>query len=417
VTEGTEIAVIGGGIGGLTLALALHEVGIACRVYEAAPEIRALGVGINLLPHATRELGRLGLLDRLLQVGVETRELCFYTRHGQLVYREPRGRFADYQWPQISIHRGDLQTVLLEAAIERLGKDAVVLGHKCIGVDQNAGHMLVRFADPEERALPAAVCSAVIGCDGIHSTVRRQIHPHDTTLRHHPTTLFRGVTRWPPFLSGASMTYVGTNATGKLVLYPIRNDIDDAGRQLLNWVIEVACHNDGVRDWNRATTANAVVRFVADWTFEWLDVPAMIAAADTILEYPVVDQDPLPFWSTGRVTLLGDAAHPMLPRGSNGSAQAILDAATLSTLLAETADPNAAFKAYEAKRLRATAEVTLANRDRSPDAILRVVEERTGGKPFKNIGDVISEAELRVWQEAYKGIAGFRRNEVKQDSP
>jgi 2-polyprenyl-6-methoxyphenol hydroxylase-like FAD-dependent oxidoreductase len=114
-----DVLIIGAGIGGLTLGLMLHRAGISCRVFEAAPELRAVGVGINLLPHATRELVELGLEGALAQVAVTTREFCFYNRFGQFIYREPAGRYAGYDVPQFSIHRGDLQMVLLEAFIVR----------------------------------------------------------------------------------------------------------------------------------------------------------------------------------------------------------------------------------------------------------------------------------------------------------
>src|SRR5690242_20857394 len=106
-----DVLIIGAGVGGLTLALELHRRGIACRVFEAAPEIRPLGVGINLLPHATKALGALGLLPALEKVSIETQEAAFFNRFGQLIYREPLGRRAGYEWPQLSIHRGELQTV------------------------------------------------------------------------------------------------------------------------------------------------------------------------------------------------------------------------------------------------------------------------------------------------------------------
>jgi 2-polyprenyl-6-methoxyphenol hydroxylase-like FAD-dependent oxidoreductase len=210
------------------------------------------------------------------------------------------------------------------------------------------------------------------------------------------------------------MFYMGTNETGKLVMYPIRDNIDDQGRQLINWVIEISRPADQLlRDWNRESNVEEFIESFAHCHFDWLDVTAVLRAADNVYEYPMVDQDPLPFWTHGRITLLGDAAHPMMPRGSNGAAHAIIDAKTLSNLLAAERDPLAALEAYEAKRLKATGQVVLANRDMAPDAILRVVESRTGGKPFKNIDDFVSRQELEQWQARYKKVAGFAREDLK----
>jgi 2-polyprenyl-6-methoxyphenol hydroxylase-like FAD-dependent oxidoreductase len=408
-----HVIIIGGGIGGLTLALALHQAGVPCRVYEAAAELKPLGVGLNLLPHAVRELASLGLQDKLLARGVETQEYCFYTRHGQLIYREPRGRFSDYQWPQISIHRGHLHGELLAAVHARLGADAVVLGHKCVAVGQDAEAAVVRFTDPAGNPLPAVRGTVAVACDGVHSVARATMHPREAVPRYEGTTQYRGTTRWKPFLTGASMVYLGTYETGKLIMYPILDNIDGEGMQLFNWVIELSRPNDQLlRDWNRRSRVEEFIGHFEDWRFDWLDIPAVLRAADSVYEYPMIDQDPLPFWTQGRITLLGDAAHPMMPRGSNGAAQAIIDATTLAQLLADGGDAQEALKRYEAKRLKATGDVVLANRGIAPDAIIRVVEERTGGKPFDRIEDVISHEDLVQWQERYRQVAGFSSNKL-----
>ncbi|MBX9842215.1 MAG: flavin-dependent oxidoreductase [Xanthobacteraceae bacterium] len=410
-----QVIIVGAGIGGCALALALHKVGVPCRLVEAAPELKPLGVGINLLPHAVRDLASLGLEPQLAGKGVPTREYCFYTRLGQLVYREPRGRFAGYDWPQISIHRGDLHGVLLDAVRERLGSDAIAHGHKCVGIEQDANGAIVHLADPAGARLPDIRGTVAISCDGVHSVLRASMHPNEAVPRYEGTTQYRGVTRWKPFLTGASMAYLGTHETGKLVIYPIRDNIDAEGRQLVNWVIEVVRPNDQLlRDWNRKSRVEEFIDHFRHCAFDWLDIPALLRANDAVYEYPMMDQEPLPYWTQGRITLLGDAAHPMMPRGSNGAAQAIIDATTLAGLLAAQADPLAALKEYEAKRLKATANVVLANRGISPDAIIRVVEERTKGKPFKNIEDVISREELVQWQERYREIAGFAARDLKK---
>jgi 2-polyprenyl-6-methoxyphenol hydroxylase-like FAD-dependent oxidoreductase len=409
-----DAIVIGGGIGGLSFALALHQVGIRCRVYESTPVYKPLGVGLNLLPHAVKELGSLGLLDRLMAAGVETREICFYTRHGQLVDREPRGKHAGYDWPQVSIHRADLHSILVDAVAERIGADALVLGHRCVAAEQNETGVTAYFQGPSEAALSPARGTILVACDGIHSVMRSQLHPVDTQLRFHDSTQYRGVTRARPFLSAASMVYIGTSTTAKLVVYPIRNDIDGSGLQLINWVVEISKPNDRIRDWNRIAHVDEFIDRVSAWAFDWLDVPSLLRAADTVLEYPLADQDPLPSWTHGRITLLGDAAHPMLPRGSNGAAQAIIDSTTLARLLANDDDPRHALKAYEAARLDATSKIIHMNRTRYPDAILRMVEERTADQPFQRLDEFISQDELMEWRRAYQNVAGFSQDRVNE---
>lgn len=405
-----EVMIAGAGIGGLTLALTLHEAGIASRVFEAATEIRPVGVGINILPHATRELSRLGLEDSLAKVSVTTRESVFFNRYGQRIYSEPAGRFAGYEWPQFSIHRGDLQQLLLEAFRQRVGPDRLFTGRKCVGFEQSATGVRARLVDTTANDAPMIEEGDVlVACDGLHSLIRKQLHPHEGEPLYSGVNMWRGVTVWEPILSGASMIRAGWLATGKMVVYPIRDRVDARGRQLVNWVAELTTPKHARRDWNRRGALADFIGAFEDWHFDWLDVPAFIRAADAILEFPMIDQDPLPWWSDGRVTLLGDAAHPMVPRGSNGAGQAILDARSLADCLCAHRDVVAALKAYETARLEVTANVVRANRSNPPDAILREVFERTGDRPFAHIDDVISARELAALSEGYKRIAGYDR--------
>ena len=400
-----QVIILGAGIGGLTLALSLHQAGIPCRVYEAVPELKPLGVGVNLLPHAVRELTELGLLPQLDAVGVRTKESIFFTEHGQLIFQEAAGEHAGYDWPQFSIHRGDLQTVLLEETLRRLGPDSVVCSHRCTGVTQDAGGVTVHFADaPAVQDVRGAVA---IGCDGIHSALRKQLYPNEGAPRYSGVNMWRGTARWKPFLSGASMVRAGWLAVGKMVIYPIRNDIDAEGHQLVNWVAEIHAPQPAMRDWSRTGRLEDFLPAFADWHFDWLDVPALIRASDTILEYPMVDQDPLPRWTHGRLTLLGDAAHPMVPRGSNGAGQAIIDARFLAGALKDLGVGTAALEDYDRVRVKATTNVVLTNRSNPPDAILREVFERSGGKRFGQIEDVVSHAELQAISDNYKRVAGY----------
>jgi 2-polyprenyl-6-methoxyphenol hydroxylase-like FAD-dependent oxidoreductase len=411
-----DVLIIGGGIGGLTLGLMLHRAGIAARVFEAAPEIKPVGVGINILPHASRELCALGLEDALAKVAVTTREYCFYNRFGQFIYAEPAGRFAGYDVPQFSIHRGDLQMLLLDAFIARAGRDKVATGWRCTRVEHDGAQAVAHFQDGNGKPLPPQRGSVAIACEGIHSTLRKQLYPNEGPPKYSGINMWRGVTRWAPMLSGASMVRVGWHHPAKLLIYPIRNNIDAQGRQLVNWVCDIETPQHLANDWNRPGKLEDFLPAMEDWTFDWLDVPRFIRSADAILEYPMVDKDPLPRWSFGRLTLLGDAAHPMYPRGANGAAQAILDGRALSDALAAGSDPVDALKAYEHKRLPATTEVVLANRKAPPDAILQEVYRRTGDRPFKSIDDVISREELVALSESYKRVAGYDKERLRRKS-
>jgi 5-methylphenazine-1-carboxylate 1-monooxygenase len=414
-SRGPAVLVVGAGIGGLTTALELHQAGLSCRVVESVSRFAPAGVGINILPHASRQLGELGLEGKLSQRAVLTRESVFYNRFGQLIYAEPAGRAAGYPDPQYSIHRADLHEVLLGAVTERLGAGAVVTGHRVTRVDQDDRRAVARVerADGTVTDLEADV---VVAADGIHSAVRAQLFPDEGPPRYSGVTMWRGVSVWPPVLTGASMIRAGWLATGKLVVYPIRNHADGQGRQLVNWVAELETPQRVDRDWTQPGDLKDFLPCFADWRFGWLDVPALLRASTVLLEYPMVDAEPLPRWSHGRVTLLGDAAHPMVPRGSNGAGQAILDArAVAGALAASPADPVAALAAYDDRRREATAAVVLANRQNPPDAILREVYERTGDRPFERLEDYVTVEELARITENYKRVAGFTLRELQKE--
>ncbi len=409
-----DALIIGAGIGGLTLGLMAQRRGIPVRIFEATPEIRPIGVGISVLPHASKELTELGLRAELERVAVVARESCFFNRFGQFIYKEAVGTFAGYPWPQFQIHRGDLQQVLYEAFVAEAGADRIITGRRCIAVEQDAEAATATFlvggtGGREERVTG----SAIVGADGIHSLVRKLLHPNDGEPIYSGVNMWRGVTRWQPYLTGQSYMRAGWLAHGKMVIYPIRNDIDADGRQLINWVAEVETPDHERQDWNKRGRLEDFIGYFADWHFDFLDVPAMIRAADEILEYPMVDKDPLERWSFGRITLLGDAAHPMYPRGSNGAGQAILDARALADSLAANKDVAAAIKAYEDMRLAATAEIVRTNRTTPPDAILREVFLRTGDRPFARIEDVIAPEEMAAITNRYKKIAGYDRQSLE----
>lgn len=410
-----NIAVVGGGIGGLALALSLHARGLRCDVFENAAEVREIGVGITLLPHAMRELAALGLQPALEAQGIENLESVFFNRHGQFIYCEPRGRHAGYALPELGIHRGKLHRILYEAVLQRLGPQHVHLGRRCVGVSQDESSATLHLVDSVSGgALPEVRADVVVACDGVNSTVRRQFYPGEQVAFAGINT-WRGVTRHAPILTGKTYMRIGSIDTGKMVIYPIVDNIDDEGRQLVNWVAEIKRADASMNDWNQGGQVSDFIDIFRDWRFDWLDVAALIENAEQILEYPMVDKDPVPQWTFGRVTLLGDAAHPMYPRGSNGSAQALIDARVLSDALARpgaTLDPRAALRSYEADRLAVTARIVETNRSVPPDFINIKVDELSGGKPFRHIDDLISQDELRRISDNYKQIAGFSLDAV-----
>lgn len=399
----SDVIIVGGGIGGLTLALALHQRRIRCRIYEAAPEIKPIGTGIALLPHGTRILKDLGLLDALRKRAVPYRESCFFTAHGQMVLRDP----APAGSPQLLIHRADLHDVLLAAVFGRIGRDNVHLDAECTGVERNADSTTITVRSSSTGALRStSTSSVVIACDGIHSAVRRQLYPTGDEVRFSGVNMWRGLTRAPAFLGGGSHCRIGTLDRGKLVVYPIRDAIDDEGNQLINWVAEIRQAERGPVSWSTPGELADFLPYYADWRFDWLDVPDLLRRADTVLEFPMVDRDPVDRWAFGRVALLGDAAHPMLPRGSNGAMQAMLDAQSVARQLASGGALEDALRAYEAERLPVANRVVLANRTTPPDTLIETVQRRSGPEPFARIEDVASERELRAILERYRAVTG-----------
>lgn len=410
----TSVAIIGGGIAGLTLAMNLKSRGVDCDVYERASEIRELGVGITLLPHAVRELTGLGVLDELRAVAIENRESAFFNRFGQLIYKEPRGKFAGYDYPELGIHRGKLHLILYRAAQAQLGATRLHTGMTCVGAEQDDAGVTLRFTDTESGAARDPVRADVaIACDGVNSALRRQFYPEEDFAFAGINT-WRGTTRRKPILGGRTYMRVGSIRTGKLVIYPIVDDIDSDGNQLINWMAEIEGDRRSRNDWNQPGRLEDFYHLYKDWVFDWLDVAEMIRGADQILEYPMVDKDPVDRWTFDRVTLAGDAAHPMYPRGSNGAAQGCIDARVLVDCLLREADPRAALKAYEAERLPRANKVVLTNRANPPDFINIRVEELVGDRPFHNLDDFITQDELRALSDGYKKIAGFAADDLRK---
>lgn len=399
-----KVLIAGGGIGGLTTALALHHVGIDCEVFEAADEMRALGVGINLLPHSVRVLTILGLDAELAKHGIATSELAYFSKRGRPIWSEPRGIGAGYRWPQYSVHRGQLQLLLWQAARQRLGASALHVGHRLESFEDGDTAVRARFMNGA-----TSLGAVLVGADGVHSMVRRHFYPSEREPRFSGRMLWRGTTETAPFLTGASMIMAG-HAAQKFVAYPISAPARALGRSLVNWVAEltVGGEREPDREWEREVDRRKFAPAFAEWRFEWLDVPSLIANAARVYEFPMSDRDPVPRWSFGRVTLLGDAAHPMYPIGSNGASQAILDAAHLAEALRRQANPEAALREYESERLAPTAKIVLSNRQQGPEIVMQMVEERAP-EGFERLENVISRAELEDVAARYKQVAGFDR--------
>jgi 5-methylphenazine-1-carboxylate 1-monooxygenase len=403
--------IVGAGIGGLVTALRLHRQGIDCTVYEQSDPIRELGVGINLLPHAVKELAELALLERLDEIGIRTQDLCYAHRLGPQIMRRRCGLNAGFAVPQFSVHRGKLQGMLLQAVRERLGVAAVQAGRRLLGFEQDAAGVCARFVDLSGNDVAATRGDVLIGADGIHSTVRASLFPNEGAPHWNGITMWRGATEWPVFGSGSSMIIAG-GVDAKLVVYPIAPGSSPRTR-LTNWAICVLTGraNDpppGRQEWSRPAHRSDLQRHVEHFRVQLIDHEALVMATPESFEFPMCDRDPLPYWTRGRVTLLGDAAHPMYPMGSNGAGQAILDATTLAEQLIKHADPGDALQAYERERLSATSEIVVRNRAGGPERVIDEVERRAPAG-FSRLEDVISPPALEAIVSSYDRLSRFQR--------
>jgi 5-methylphenazine-1-carboxylate 1-monooxygenase len=413
------VLIAGGGIGGLTLALSLNQIGIPAKVFESVAELRPLGVGINVLPHAVRELIELSLLDKLDEAGVRTKELAYFSKHGKPIWSEPRGLEAGYKWPQFSIHRGVLQQILLEAAIERLGANNILTSHHLTGWEETADGIRATFIDKATgRSAGSHDGALLIACDGIHSAVREKLFPGEGPPIWNGRILWRGITDADGFLSGRTMIMAGHEIL-KFVCYPISKQPDANGKHRINWVAErhmPPTYQWRREDYNRTAKLEEFLPWFESWRFDWLDVPSLIRNCPHSYEYPLVDRDPLACWTFGRVTLLGDAAHPMYPIGSNGASQAILDARVLTREILTHGETNAALVAYEAERRPATTDLVMLNRRNGPEQVMQLVEERAPNG-YDVVTDVLSQQELEDIAANYKRVAGFQVDALNAKPP
>lgn len=403
-----HVVIAGGGIGGLALALTLHEIGVDCTVLEQVNDLRPLGVGINIQPNAVRELHDMGIdNDALDRVGLQALEWALVGRNGAEIYAEKRGLEAGYNWPQYAVHRGEFQMLLFDKVLERLGADTVRTGCRVAGYENTGNGVTVRVAnsDGTEETIEATL---LVGADGLHSAVRAQMHPDQPAPHWNGAIMWRGTSQGVPVRSGSSFVGLGS-ARHRMVIYPISPADPETGLATINWIAEVTVDNsEGWQgaDWSKQVALEDVLQHFHDWTFDWLDVPALLSGAERIYEYPMIDRDPVPTWVDGAVALMGDAAHVMYPTGSNGASQAIIDARVLGACIAEHGVTPAALAAYDETLCKKVSELILRNRGAGPFGILNIVDERCGGV-FDNIDDVMPPEEREAFAAGYKAAAGF----------
>jgi 2-polyprenyl-6-methoxyphenol hydroxylase-like FAD-dependent oxidoreductase len=403
-----RVIIAGGGIGGLAMALTLHQIGVPCIVYEAVREMRPLGVGINMQPNAVRELYDLGITEADLdRVGLPAKEWALVGLNGNDIYSEPRGKLAGYNWPQYAVHRGQFHMLLYDKLVERIGKEAVQLASRVSGYRKDAGGGVTAFVE-RDGATAEVQGALLIGADGIHSAIRAQMHPNQPPIHWGGAVMWRGTTWGKPIRTGASFVGLGTHRQ-RMVFYPISQPDSKTGLSIINWIAEVTMDNsEGWKQsgWFRQVPVTDFVHHFDGWVWDWLDVPALIRGADTVFENPMIDRDPVPTWQDGQVALLGDAAHPMYPTGSNGGSQAIIDARTLGAAMVANGVTPAALAAYDAKLCGPVSQLVLRNRGAGPFGLLNIVDERCSGT-FNNIDDVIPPKERAEFMAGYKAAAGF----------
>ncbi|GAA2697580.1 FAD-dependent monooxygenase [Actinoplanes palleronii] len=402
-----DIAIIGAGPGGLMTALRLHQQGLRPRVYESVAELKPLGVGIDVKVYATKELDELGLLEEFREISVDAQESLFFNRYGQEIYAELCGVHMGYRYEQRFVHRGHFQMFLYAKVLERLGPDAVVLGTRLVDYRQDpAGVTLTLQRDGGTRT--EARADVLIAADGIKSVVRRAMHPASAEPTYSGITMWRGTTLMKPFKTGGTILHIGDPRLSSMIVYPLRDDVDGTGLTLVNWVVE-ATREESVEDWNQRGSVEEILPYYDDCEIPFLDVQEMLRTAREVYLFPLIRHEPLDSWCDGRVTLLGDAAHAMYPRGGNGACQALVDARVVAEKLATIEDPAAALQAYENDRREAVNRIVMAHRGEGYEVIRRMVAERTGGQRFDDIETVLPLAEADEIFSKYHKLVGQER--------
>ncbi len=402
-----DIAIIGAGPGGLMTALRLHQQGLHPRIYEAVADLRPLGVGIDVKVYGTEELDQLGLLDEFRRISVDARESLFFNRFGQEIYAELCGVHMGYLYEQRFVHRGYFQMFLYQKVLERLGPDAVVLGARTTAYTQDDDGVTfgLEYADGTSADIRTDV---LIAADGINSVIRRQMHPASADPEYSGLTMWRGTTLMKPFKTGGTILHIGDPRVSSMIVYPIANDFEGTGLTLVNWVVE-ATRGESVEDWNQLGTVDEILPYYDDCQIPFLDVQEMLRTAREVYLFPLIRHEPLDSWCDGRVTLLGDAAHAMYPRGGNGACQALVDGRVIAEKIATVPDPAEALQAYEDERLVAVNRIVMAHRGEGYEVIRRIVAERTDGGRFDDIEAVLPLAEADEIFSKYHKLVGQAR--------
>jgi len=412
-----QIVIAGGGIGGLVLALTLHEIGVSCTVVETSNSMRPLGVGVNIQPNAVRELFDLGFTaDELNEIGVAAKEWALVGLNGKEVYAEPRGTHAGYSWPQYAVHRGRFHMLLYKRVVETLGIDSVKLGARLTAYEQTEDSVTAHLQhhDGTQSTLSS---SLLIGADGINSVVRAQMHPQQPPIHWGGKIMWRGTVKAKPIRTDSSFVGLGTHEH-RIVLYPI-SATDESGLAEINWIAEVTQDNASgwqQDSWFREVELEEFAHQFDAFRYDWLDVPALLNTADCAYENPMIDRDPIPYWVDNRVALIGDAAHPMYPTGSNGASQAIVDARVLGAKLVQYGLASKALWAYNDDLCEPVSALVLRNRGEGPFGLLNLLNDRCEGV-FDDIESIIPEAERIEFMMNYKKAAGFAKEALNSSGP
>ena len=412
-----HVLIAGGGVAGLSMGLTLHQLGIPFTVFEAVPELKPLGVGINIQPNAVRELLDLGItFDQLDEVGVPVQEWAMVGQKGQEIYSEPRGTFAGYHWPQYAMHRGKFQMLLAKTLQDRAGNDAIMLNARASAYEATDTGVTVTLTDPDggTRQVSGTI---LIGADGIHSNIRAQMHPDQPPIHWGGALMWRGTTRTKPSRTPSSFIGLGTHRQ-RMVIYPISKQ-DAEGYCEVNWIAEITVDDTSQHDntaWFGKVPISDFAHHFANWKYDWLDVPKLISGSEFAYENPMIDRDPINTWVDGAVLLIGDAAHAMYPTGSNGASQAIIDARQLGLSFVENGVTPQALSAFDEKFCGPISALVLRNRGAGPFGLLNTVNDRCGGE-FEDINAVISEEERTEFMAKYKAAAGFDMHALNAAPP
>jgi 5-methylphenazine-1-carboxylate 1-monooxygenase len=418
MTEG-KVIIAGGGIGGLSLALTLDQIGVPFVVFESVQKLRPLGVGINLQPNAVRELYDMGIdAEELDEIGLPAKEWALVGLNGNDIYAEPRGLLAGYNWPQYAVHRGQFQMLLYNQVCERAGADVVRLGHQVTGYEENADGTVSALIDLADGTAVRETGRLMIGADGLHSAVRAQMHPDQPPIHWGGAIMWRGTTLANPIRTGSSFIGLGTYSQ-RMVIYPISHPDPSTGLAAINWIAEVTVDNSHgwqSSGWFEPVEIDEFIHHFEDWTYDWLDVPELLRSANIAYQNAMIDRDPVSTWIDGNVALLGDAAHPMYPTGSNGASQAIVDARVLGATLIEHGVTQDALAVYDKQLCGPISKVVLRNRGAGPFGLLNMVDEKCGGA-FDDIDDIIPPAERNEFMARYKAAAGFAIEKLNSSPP